>query len=353
MNHPLVTIIIPVYNAERYIKKCLDSVLAQTFDNYEVICIDDGSKDNSYSILQIYQKSFPEKIRIYKQENAGVAETRNRGIEYSKGKYIFFVDNDDTIESEYLQKHVDLAEATGDDMVISGYKRVNEEGNSIFQDKTKPDAFWEPFKRFAPWGRIYRRDFIVNNNLRFLNNIIGEDDYFNILAATKTDKISVTEYVGYNWTFNTKSISNTQHDDPKLRNAAVHMLDQVYTDLNKSVLTTLKGRCVEYSYIKFSVWFMLFYGRKLALRELLRAYEDLFSTIQRYFPRYFKNPLIGLFTPKGENFGTRLAVCIFMILHRLKLSKAFLRAYHALNLHGGSKDDRVTVTEFIYEHREL
>ena len=97
-----VSIIIPVYNAEKTIRKCIESIIKQSSENWEVIAIDDGSSDESYAILQEYAKSYPDKIYALTQKNAGVTKTRERGIQSAHGTYIMFVDNDDYIESNYV-----------------------------------------------------------------------------------------------------------------------------------------------------------------------------------------------------------------------------------------------------------
>ena len=104
-----ISVLIPVYNAEIYITRCLKSLSEQTFTDFEIICINDGSKDNSLSILQNYAKQEP-RLRVFTQENAGVAATRNRLLETAQGKYIAFVDADDWVEKSYLEKLYQAAE---------------------------------------------------------------------------------------------------------------------------------------------------------------------------------------------------------------------------------------------------
>lgn len=122
LNDSLISIIIPVYNCQDYLKRCLDSVFAQEYKNYEVICIDDGSTDNSTQIAKEYD------VRYYYQENGGQAVARNKGIELAKGEWLCFVDSDDAIEPDYLSK---MYEATKSDIdiVVCRIKRINEDGS--------------------------------------------------------------------------------------------------------------------------------------------------------------------------------------------------------------------------------
>ncbi len=122
INSSLISIIIPVYNCQDYLKRCLDSVFLQDYSNYEVICIDDGSTDDSAQIAKEYN------VRYYYQENSGQAVARNKGIELAKGEWLCFVDSDDAIQPNYLSK---MYEATNNDIdiVVCRIKRINEDGS--------------------------------------------------------------------------------------------------------------------------------------------------------------------------------------------------------------------------------
>ncbi|MDD4561400.1 MAG: glycosyltransferase family A protein, partial [Candidatus Dojkabacteria bacterium] len=128
----MVTIIIPVYNAEKTLKKCLDSILHQTYTKYEVILINDGSKDKSLQIVQEYKEKHPDIFQIYDQENVGPAVTRNSGMQCAKGEYLFFIDCDDYIDEKYIETFVKEIEEKEVDMVIGGYRRVRSDGALIF-----------------------------------------------------------------------------------------------------------------------------------------------------------------------------------------------------------------------------
>jgi glycosyltransferase involved in cell wall biosynthesis len=324
---PTASIIIPIYNAEKYIERCLDSILRQTFKDFEVLCIDDGSNDASYQLLQEYRHKFPEIIKVYTQVNSGTGKTRNNGMRYSTGKYLFFIDNDDYIAEDYIQTYVEAAEKYGADMVIGGYRRVDEYGKDVYRNKIKSDAVWEPFKRLAPWGRVYRRDFMTENKLEFLDCEIGEDNYLNIIAATVSSKTKVIDYIGYYWFYNRKSISNTQYLNSKLEQSAVYMLKSIYNKLDLPSVNMEKQVCIEYLFIKLVIFYLLFYGRRLQSKNLISAYSVWFSTLKEFFPGYRKNPLIGIFTPVGENQLTRFTVSFFILLDRLRLAGAFLNVY--------------------------
>ena len=200
-----VSIIIPIYNAENTIEKCISSILKQTYKDYELLLIDDGSTDNSLKVIKKYSKY--KNIRILNQENHGVAYTRNRGIKEATGDYIMFIDNDDFIDSDYIEKHITTISKENSDIVISGYRRINVENKVLHEEKLR-DTYWSRFIIMAPWAKVYRRNFLLKNNIEFLSYGIGEDVYFNLIIYSFKPKITILNYIVYNWFFNTKSVSN-------------------------------------------------------------------------------------------------------------------------------------------------
>ena len=154
-----ISVIIPVYNTEKYLRRCFDSVIAQDYKNLEIVIINDGSEDNSEQIINEYKKKYPELISYYKKENSGVADTRNFGIEKAQGDYIMFLDSDDYIDKallktleEYVNKNIDL--------IKFKLQRVNEEGKALeivsgatFEKTTGEDGF----------NRLYSTDVLLDS----------------------------------------------------------------------------------------------------------------------------------------------------------------------------------------------
>lgn len=323
--NPKISVIIPVYNSEKYIEKCLESVLNQTYKNYEIIVINDGSKDNSKEILSKYQEKYPEVIKHIEQENKGVAKTRNYGIKLAKGEYIAFIDNDDYIDQDYLEKFVTEAENGQYDVVIGGYRRPTEIGKMIKEQRLENEE-WSKFMIMAPWAKIYRKDYLINNDITFLSNNIGEDVYFNLQALQLSNKIKIIDYMGYNWFFNTKSVSNTtQKNSKKLE--VFNLLDNCYNVLNEKKILDEKHELIEMYFIRYIIWYLLFTTKKAGYEQISDDYNKLFDWLKEKFPNYNKNKLIGLTKPKGEIFSVRLLVSVFMLMHRIKLGKILVTVY--------------------------
>ena len=315
-----VTIIIPVYNAEKTIEKCISSVLNQTYKNLEILVIDDGSKDNSFEVIKSIDDP---RIKAIKKKNEGVAVTRNKGIKMALGKYIMFIDNDDFIDEDYVETHVNNIK--DNDIVISGYRRPNEEGKIILELKLE-DTPYSKMLVFAPWAKLYRKDFLIKNNIQFLDTNIGEDVYFNLYAVLKTDKIKILDYIGYNWFINSKSVSNTIQKD--FRDLQVFkLLNKCYDKLKQEKLIEKNYEMVEYFFIRYVSWFLSFSTRRRKYKEISKIYDELFDWLKERFPNYKKNKQIGLSTPKGETKSTRKLVFLFMIFHKIKLGKLLVFLY--------------------------
>ncbi|HEM5150953.1 TPA: glycosyltransferase family 2 protein, partial [Streptococcus suis] len=187
---PEVTVIIPVFNAEKSIEKCYNSIQKQTFQDYEILLVNDGSTDNTESLLATIAKS-DSKVRVINKKNEGVAVTRNFAVLEAKGKYILFMDNDDFIDPDYIEKFYNAISGKKLDVVVGGYRRVSEE-KTLFEVSLKKDS-WSKYTTISPWAKIYRKDFIIDNELQFLDYIIGEDVYFNLQVYSLTKKISTID----------------------------------------------------------------------------------------------------------------------------------------------------------------
>lgn len=208
---PLVSIIIPVYNAEKYLKRCIDSIQSQTVIDYECILIDDGSTDNSGRILDNYAKS-DQRLKVLHKENGGVSSARNLGLEIANGDYIVFVDADDYISKTYLQNLL-YGISNGSDLSVSSCIKCNGYGDNIkeaYNETTlSPNDYYRLFTDFdfawrtSPWGKMYKKSIIEKWHLRFDNLLnYGEDLYFLYSYILNSDKIQTTSYTDYYYFYN-------------------------------------------------------------------------------------------------------------------------------------------------------
>lgn len=326
---PKTSIIIPVYNAEKTLPYCLDSILKQTYQDYEIILINDGSKDRSQEIIEKYKKDYPDKIVSYTQKNSGIAKTRNRGIQLSKGKYLFFIDNDDYIEKDYIEKFIKSIEKSNADVVIGGYKRFDLERNRVIFQREATDTTWAKYMMLAPWARVYRKESLIKNNLEFLDSNIGEDIYLNVLANLKLD-VRTLNYNGYYWVYNTTSVSNTKQKGLKKTTNFLPLLSKIYNDSKSFKITEEDRKELEYFFLKTCIHYLLYSGKGVNYKRLKETKDEAFNWLKESYPSYRNNPLISPFSPKGEAFSTRTIVWIYVLLQKLHLENAFLWVYSKL-----------------------
>ena len=178
-----ISIITPVYKVENYLKKCVDSILNQTFTDYELIIVDDGSPDSCGKIADEYLK-IDKRVKVIHKENGGAPSARNAGIDISAGEYLYFPDSDDWLEPTYLENLYDLAQKTGAQMIISGYtmeyfEEGKEQTYSVCQKeeiysnqktvRCNLHKYFDNMMMAVPWNKLYQSKYIKDKNLRFPN----------------------------------------------------------------------------------------------------------------------------------------------------------------------------------------
>ena len=208
-----ISIVIPVYNVEGYLHSCVDSVLGQSYRNFELILVNDGSRDGSPAICDEYAKADSRVVVIHK-ENEGPSRTRNRGIEEAKGDYLMFVDSDDLLVAGTLEKMMNAMEQSNADLCICGYERFRDDWSlpssltteplQVFKDRKELAAVYNQPKTnmfgVSIWAKLYRLDIIRQNNIRFDTDISYEEDcVFNLDYFRHVTTTAVIPDVCYRW----------------------------------------------------------------------------------------------------------------------------------------------------------
>ncbi|MCQ2512974.1 MAG: glycosyltransferase family 2 protein, partial [Lachnospiraceae bacterium] len=216
MEKPIVSIVISVYNAEKYLRECLDSVFEQEYENIEVIVIDDGSTDYSLEVCNTY---CDERLHIYSQENHGLPYSRKRGIERSHGDWILFVDSDDLLHKKIISDLISNLKPGVDLVMFHTSKRENGKTNFVRSfPEGIPDVCDNPMDNFFSgdfayglcWGKLYRAAFLKEHGLSADNTrVIGEDRDFNYFVLKKVKRIQYYDnpYGGYVYRVNSQSES--------------------------------------------------------------------------------------------------------------------------------------------------
>lgn len=214
---PRVSIIVPVYNCETYISKCLESIISQNYINIEIVIINDGSNDQSEKIINTYKEK-DDRIFYYYQKNQGPSEARNNGIKYSTGEYIIFVDADDTVEENYTECLLNTMLISGADLVCCGYKDISAYGVSNFTDFHFENNISLPLfidmvckgTGGVLWSKIYKKEIITRHKLKMDKKIFMSEDLVFVLQYASHCKsfASSKEYL-YNYNrLNESSISS-------------------------------------------------------------------------------------------------------------------------------------------------
>lgn len=226
-----ISIIIPVYNVEKYLRECLGSILNQTFTDFEVICVNDGSTDSSLKILEEYSQK-DSRFKIINQEKQGAGAARNNGLKYAQGEFVQFLDSDDYFEPTMLEEMYNKAREFDADLVVCSAKKVNEFGDviensnpqwpiklditpidTVFNWKDFPDIILDMFC-VIPWNKLCKREMLVKNYLNFQNLSSSNDVSFGHKVKICAERIVVFESQLINYRYNhPKSISKTRAEN--------------------------------------------------------------------------------------------------------------------------------------------
>ena len=219
MAQPLVSVVIPVWNGEKTIVRCLESVLRQTWQAMEILVVDDGSTDGTPALLEKMARQDP-RIRVIRQENAGVSEARNTALPLCQGKYIRFVDSDDTLPPDAMAHLVRKAEENGSDLVMAAYTEVVGPMRHVRamvkrEDTVDCDDFLPILNRKANsfycgvlWNKLFRTELVHGQGLRFISGLsYGEDMAFVCQYLAGVKKISYTQTPVYDYIRNMSGIT--------------------------------------------------------------------------------------------------------------------------------------------------
>ena len=286
-----VSIIVPVYNVEDYIDKCLSSLVNQTLENIEIIVVNDGSPDNSQKIIDKYVKKYPKKVKCYVKENGGQGSARNFGLTKAKGEYIEYCDSDDYVEEDMFEKMYQKAIRNKLDIVICGSYNVYENGKrdielnrEIFKDKKK-NSF---FGRMAVWNKIYKRELLVDSNISFRSKLWYEDLDFTLQVLTSAKKVGYINKPFYNYLIREGSTMNNSKVDRNLE--ILLAFDEVLkiSDFDQSILEFLM---IDHIYISAVVRVI---NADVNNKKRLVIINKLISYVESKCPNYNKNEYLNV-----------------------------------------------------------
>ena len=222
-----ISIIIPVYNAQAYISETIESVLRQTYTNWELILVDNMSGDRSLEICRTYEEKY-DNIFVYQEGKKGVSHARNCGLKHAAGEYFVFVDADDLFPDEnVLKRYVIAMKRTNADIVVGNYERLWKgkhlaaTSNEVFSEKDRESkdfrfqGFFSVGTLSYVWGKMYRREFLEKNHIMFGNYSYSEDQMFNLYCYINGARYAFLQAIGYTYRMNSESISFCYREDAR------------------------------------------------------------------------------------------------------------------------------------------
>ena len=338
--YPLVSVIIPVYNAHNSITKTLQSVINQTYTNLEIVVVNDGSTDHTGEILEEYKKRYPEHTRVIHQENKGVSATRNAAMDQAKGKYIAFLDSDDYVDIDYLEVLYKAAEEHESDMVLSGQHKVDENGNTIANVSYPVDKYPDyVLRRLNLHGKLYRREFLNKHHLRFVEGKLYEDNPFNLVAMFLCKNQVILPYNGHYQVMHSGSLMTRQIVSDNIP----------YGEIERVIRYNLKHKdqindesIFEFTVLSFLTFFLFqasrkhmyavekIAGRKSVMKHVKEESDYMQRIVQQYFPNCCKNKHVGIFKERNLDITQRAGVWLFTRLIKTHLLKPFTILFYKL-----------------------
>lgn len=318
---PSVSFIVPVYNVEQYLKRCLDSILAQSICDYEIVCVNDCSPDGSLGILREYEALHPDVITVVNNAtNLGLGKSRERGVAAARGDYILFLDSDDYIASDYVENYMrGLTLHPDADIVIGGY--IRDVNGKYYVHKAKK-SIWSTITYTIACAKLFKRSFIESNNLRFPDIRVGEDIFFSLSVFSCKPKYYVLDYAGYYYYYNESSITGSLNPDSNHEKYVSDIFRLFLASYDVSGMLPEDRWIIEYTFVAHMVNALVTYGKGCGKKRMLEKLNFVNHELEFMFPDYSSNPLFRFPGPKGQTMKIKTGVYATMLAKRLGLEKA-------------------------------
>lgn len=323
MNSDLVSIIVPVYNVEKYLKDCIESIINQTYENLEVILVNDGSIDSSLEICKLYQRQ-DTRITIIDKQNEGLSKARQVGINNIQGNYFCTVDSDDYIEKDYIKKMYTKLKQDGSDICVSstrhilsdgsiavwGFDDVNNAANELSVKDVYSNYYWLTRKYYMSdsWNKMYRTEFIRRSEVEFSldKKYNGTDLLFNHKVLLHLPKISIVNDVLYN--HRKLKNSRTGRKNKQLQKGFMIILDDLICEAEKLKYTTEKLKpqlsCLYVNFLRYTTFDIY---KEFVSKKNIEQFEKLLENNKKYLN---KNNSIELRTKYMEEIELKIFCCM-------------------------------------------
>ena len=315
-----VSVIVPIYNVEKYIKKCLNSLVNQTLQEIQIILVNDGSKDKSGEIAKEYAQTYKNKILYLEKENGGLSDARNYGIPYAEGEYIAFIDSDAYIDENAYEEMYDKAKKENSDYVECDFIWEYPNKNKIDRYKEYTDLK-EMFKnvRVVAWNKLIKKEIILKNNLYFPKGLRYEDVEFTYKLIPYLNKISYISKPFIHYVQRDNSIINNQN----ARNAEIfEVLDNVIKYYREKNIYEDYKEEIEYTYARYVL--CRSFTRMCKIRDKnvkKRLLKEVWENLNTKFPKWKENRFLkeksikNLYMRTINYFTFKCYSCVFSIVN--------------------------------------
>lgn len=330
-----LSIVAAVYNLEEYLPRCLDSLVNQTLQEIEIICVDDGSTDSAPKIIDDYEKRYPEKIKAFHKENGGEFTTRNYGLERATGEYVTFVDTDDYVEPTWAEKLYNVAKENDADLAVCGFERIDLKTNQVVArnmtkmgDNVKEINYKDDFIAFinpAPWNKVYKREKV--KDIRFLSFRGFNDMIFLLSSFVNVKKIAFVPEVLYHYylRYDSQIHSINMEDVNNFKKYLLEVKDFYkkhgkYDDM-KNILDLMA-----FIHLGVSVMYRASYDTSIDMKKMMK---ETIEYLDENFDSWRKSPFLkfGYSIKKGFK---HIGLWGISIMYKMNLSMLFIKIYRFL-----------------------
>lgn len=289
---PKVSVIVPVYNVQDYIEKCINSLVNQTLQDIEIIIVNDGSKDSSVKIINQFIKQYPEKIIYLEKENGGLSDARNYAMSYAKGKYIAFLDADDYVEFDTYEKMYEIAKNENSDMVECDFywEYPNKVKKDIGQAYNGKKEMIQKV-RVVAWNKLIKREILTKTNIKFPKGYRYEDVEFTYKLVPYLNKVSFLKEPCIHYVQRENSISNSQNEKTR---QIFDVLDNVIDFYKKNQIYDKYKEELEYVYTRYLLCSSLLRMVKIENKKTRKkVLNETWERLNTRFPNWKKNKIIN------------------------------------------------------------
>ena len=309
-------IIVPVYGAVSYLEMCMNSLLKQDYDNYQIILVDDCSTDGSLQIAERYEKEYPDKVSLIRnEENIGQGRSRMKAIETTQADYILFVDSDDYISEDYISTFM-RENDDHYDIVVAGHTR---DIDGRLKPITVPDSPYTLVLYSVACCKMFRREYLTENRIDFTDSRKGEDIFFSLAIFACDPHYKIIGYTGYYYRLNRNSTTKSMDYETGFENNVMSMFAQFRERYRSRIDSDDKKTILEYAYAANIANALIVYNHGCGRKRMKEKLKTVDQDISDNYPGLMQNKETRFFRPETVSLKIRTGVGAFYWSRRLHL----------------------------------